>query len=243
MLELRQRYAGAMLGSFWIVLYPLLFLSIYLFVYLVIFRVRFPGYSQLNFVTFVFSGLIPYIALMESFSRGAIVIKENIHLIRNVIVPVELVPVRLVLVSLSGQTVSFGLLFVLAIFDSDVSWNVVFFPVVLLLAALMLVGSVYFISALGAMFADVVHIVGLLTLLFLFISPIAFKPDMVPNGFQFVLYLNPVSYLLEGFRWSILASHEPSLFKLALFPVLAIGTYIGGLKFFQRFKGFMVDHV
>lgn len=243
LIELRQRYAGSLLGSVWILLYPLLFLSIYLFLYLVIFRMRFPGYSQLNFVVFVFSGLVPYLVIMESITRGASVIKENIHLVKNVIMPIELVPVRLVLVSFLGHTMSFVLLIALALVDGDLSWRVIFLPIVVLLVAMFVIGVVYFVSSAGALVNDIGHLVNLTMIALLFVSPIAFKPDMVPLHLKIVVYANPVSYLLEGVRWCVLDSHVVDPVKLALFPVLAILTFMVGAGFFRRFKGLIADHV
>lgn len=243
LLELRQKYAGSLLGSTWIVLYPLLFLSIYLFLYLVIFKMRFPGYSELNFVTFVFSGLIPYLFLMEGLGRGAVIIRENMHLMRNVIMPAELVVVRLVLVAMIAQSASFLILFLLIAIDGDFTWRIIFLPVVLLFAAAFIVGLTFFVAGLGAIFSDVGHIMNLLLIFFLFVSPIAFKQDMVPDRLQLIVHLNPISYLIEAFRWCLLASHEASVVKLSIFPLLAIALYAAGARFFRRFKGLMVDHV
>ena len=242
-LELKQRYAGSALGSIWIILYPLFFLSIYLFLYLVIFQVRFPGLSSLGYVVFVFSGLVPYLVMMESLTRGALIIRENIHLIKNVIMPVELVPVRLVTVSFMAQTASFGLLLALTIASGDLSWRVVFFPIIMVFVAAFILGFVYYIAAIGVVFRDVGYIVNLLMIALMFISPIAFKADMVPAHLQAIIYINPVSYPLEAIRWSLLISHEVNLFRLLAFPVMALIVYSSGTAFFARFKGLMADHV
>lgn len=243
LLELRQKYAGSLLGSIWIVLYPLLFLSIYLFLYLVIFKMRFPGYSEINFVTFVFSGLVPYLILMESLGRGAVIIRENMHLMRNLIMPAELVVVRLVLVAMIAQSASFLVLFLLIAIDGDFTWRIIFLPIVLLIAGVFILGLTFLVAVLGAIFSDVGHIMNLLLIFFLFVSPIAFKEELVPNRLLLIIHLNPVSYLIEGFRWCLLASYKASVVKLIIFPLLALVFYGSGAQFFRRFKGLMVDHV
>ena len=68
--ELAKRYSGSVLGKAWLVLYPLILLSVYLFVYLVVFKVQFEGGGPLGYAIFVFSGLIPYIGFMEAVSTG-----------------------------------------------------------------------------------------------------------------------------------------------------------------------------
>ena len=99
--EFAKRYAGSFLGLFWVALQPLLFLGVYLFVYLVVFKVRFPGYSELDYVLYVFAGLVPYIGFMEAISLGTVSIKQNIHLVKNVILPIDLIPARMALMSLA----------------------------------------------------------------------------------------------------------------------------------------------
>jgi lipopolysaccharide transport system permease protein len=243
LLELRQKYAGSVLGSFWIILYPLLFLSIYMFLYLVIFRLRFPGYSQLNFVTYVFSGLLPYLILMDALGRGAIIIRENMHLLRNVILPPELVVVRVVLAAITAQIVSFLVLFVLIAADSDFSWRIVFLPIFLAFAALFVLGLTLLLASLGAVFSDISHLVGLILIFLLFVSPIAFKSEMVPERLRLVVDLNPISYLVEGFRWSLLRSYQADTYRLLLFPIIATLLFAWGARFFDRFKGLMVEDV
>ena len=220
-LELTQRYAGSALGPAWIIIYPLVFLLIYLFLYMVVFRVRFPGLGTLNYVIYVFCGLVPYLIVMESVTRGLQVIKENIHLIKNVIMPIELIPVRLVIVSFLAQGASMMMMIALALFDGELSWRVIFLPVVLVLFAMLLTGVVYAISSLGVLFNDLTYIINLLMTALMFVSPIAFKPDMVPAGMQAVIYLNPVSYPLEAIRWSLLSNFEPNIFRLAAFIRIA----------------------
>src|SRR2546422_11023928 len=82
--EFAKRYSGSLLGKLWVVLYPILLLSMYLFVYVVVFGMRFPGASRLDYVIYVFCGLIPYIGFMEAVTSGCVAIKQNIHLIKNV---------------------------------------------------------------------------------------------------------------------------------------------------------------
>ena len=82
----------------WLFLQPALLLSVYLFVYLVVFKVRFPGFSRLDYVLYVFCGLVPFLGIIEAITLGAVSIKQNIHLVKNVMLPIELVPVRAVLV-------------------------------------------------------------------------------------------------------------------------------------------------
>src|ERR1043166_3339460 len=113
--ELQKRHAGSILGPVWTVLYPLLFLGVYLFLWLVVFRVRFAGSSSsVDYLLCVFGGLVPYLFAVESLTSAVTSIRQNMHLVKGVIIPVELIPTRAVAVALVGHIVGLTLLVALA---------------------------------------------------------------------------------------------------------------------------------
>ncbi|MGY4329389.1 ABC-type polysaccharide/polyol phosphate export permease [Bradyrhizobium sp. LB7.2] len=148
-LELQKKYAGSLLGYTWIVLQPLLFLGAYLLVFLVIFRVRLPGMTDLGYVAYVFSGLIPFLTLMEVATTSPVVIRQNMHLIKNVIMPVEIILLRVVAGALVVQLVGLALLLLLLGLDLEFGWKLLFLPVVVLLSALFLVGLALLLAPMG----------------------------------------------------------------------------------------------
>lgn len=240
--ELAKRYSGSAFGLVWVFLYPALLLSIYLFVYLVIFKMRFPGYSEMDYTLFVFCGLIPYMGFMEALTAGALSIKQNMHLIRNVMLPIELIPVRAVAVGLASQSVALVILIALALANGSLSVNILWLPMVIILQALFLIGLVLVVSALAVALPDVSYFVNLGVLLLMFISPIGFKPDMVPAGFAPLIYLNPVHYMTDAFRSSVLSNHAIDIASLGIYALICIVTFALGCAFFRRFKGVLVDY-
>ena len=129
--ELRKRYAGTLLGSLWPVLYPLMFLGAYLFVWLVVVGVRYPGFGRVDYVVFVFGGLVPFLYLMDCLTSGAVVIRQNIQLVKSVIMPVESIVTRTVLVGFIGHLVGVALLVALGGVNGNLTWRVALLPVVL----------------------------------------------------------------------------------------------------------------
>jgi lipopolysaccharide transport system permease protein len=119
--ELSKRYAGSVLGMSWLVLQPALYLSVYLFVYLVLFKGQFVGYTRLGYVLYVFCGLVPYLGTIDAISLGAVSIKQNIHLVKNVMLPIELVPVRAVLVASASQAVGLAVVILLSALNGSLT--------------------------------------------------------------------------------------------------------------------------
>jgi lipopolysaccharide transport system permease protein len=240
--ELSKRYAGSAIGIAWIVLYPILLLAIYLFVYLVVFKMRFPGYSEMDYTLYVFAGLVPYIGFMEALTAGAVSIKQNMHLIRNVMLPIELIPVRTVTVALTTEIVALAVIIFLALAFGRLSPHVAWLPIVVILQVLFLVGLVLIVASLAVALPDISYFVNLSVLLLMFLSPIGFKPDMVPAGFWPIIYLNPIYYMADSFRMSLLAMQPIDLRVLGVFAAMSFGTFAVGTAFFRRFKGVLVDY-
>src|SRR5262249_3987430 len=126
--ELAKRHAGSVLGLAWVVLQPALLLSVYLFVYMVVFPVKLQNFSEWEFVLYVFCGLVPYLGFMEALTTGALSIKQNIHLVKNVMLPIELIPVRTVLVGMASQLVSIVLVLLMALATRPFSWDILWLP-------------------------------------------------------------------------------------------------------------------
>lgn len=241
-LELRKRYAGTAFGAAWFLIYPVLLLSIYVFVFLGIFRAAGDGEKPIDFVLFVFAGLLPFLGIMEAVTLGCVCVKQNMHLVRNVMLPIALVPLRTVLVAMVPQFVMMCLLLGFTALHQPLTWHVLLLPLVLALTFLFLVGVVYVVSALGVIFSDLQYIVGLGLLLLMFVSPIGYRPQMVPNGFEFLVVWNPVSYLMEMVRHLVLYGFVPPVKIVAVYLAICLVTFVVGCAFFRRFKNVLVDH-
>jgi lipopolysaccharide transport system permease protein len=240
--ELAKRHAGSVLGMTWVVLQPALLLSVYLFIYLVVFKIRFPGFSRFDYVLYVFCGLVPYLGFMEALTTGALSIKQNMHLVKNVMLPIELIPVRSVLVGMASQFVSIGLVLVLLAADRTLSWHVLWLPAVVALQVLWLVGLTWILSSITVALPDVTYFVNLFVFLLMFVSPIGFKPDMVPPSVEFVIYLNPIYYMTEMYRACMLYGQWPRAAVAVIYTVMCVGTFAVGSVFFERFKGVLTDY-
>lgn len=240
--ELAKRHAGSVLGMAWVVLQPALLLSVYLFIYMVVFKMRFEGFSSFDYVLYVFCGLVPYLGFMEALTTGGLSIKQNIHLVKNVMLPIELIPVRAVLVGMASQFVSIGLVLLLVGGAGVLSFHVLWLPLVVLLQVMWLAGLTWILSSLTVALPDITYFVNLFVFMLMFLSPIGIKPDMVPASFKWVIYLNPIYYLTEMYRDSMLHGRWPQLSVASIYVVMCLGTFAVGSAFFERFKAVLTDY-
>ena len=240
--EIAKKYSGSALGTAWLVLYPFLLLSMYVFVYSVVYGMQFPGGSRMNYVIYVFSGLIPYIGFMEAVTAGSVALKQNMHLIKNVMLPIELIPVRYVLVSLVTELISLCLLLGLLVGNGSIGWKLIGLPFALLLQLLFLAGLLWFLAPIGVALPDMIHFVNLLVLFLMFVSPIGFRPDMVPAVFRFMLYFNPIYYMTEVYRGILIPGHPLPPYILLIYSSFTILLFFLGSAFFRKFKRVIADY-
>ncbi|HMK96119.1 MAG TPA: ABC transporter permease [Acidimicrobiales bacterium] len=240
--ELEKRYSGSLLGRTWIVLYPVLWLSIYLFLYIVVFKVRYPSYSTLDYVVYIFSGLVPYIALMEAVTAGVVSVKQNLHLVRNIILPVEMIPARAVGMAFVTELIGLVMLVVLDLASGSGSARLLLLAPAVAIELIYLLGLAMFLAPLGVLFPDVSYFTNLVVLFILFVSPIAFRPSALPTGAHFLVWVNPVYYLLLPFRIAVLPASGWDWASPGAAAAIALVTYFVGCAFFARAKPYFVDY-
>lgn len=240
--ELQKKYAGSVLGLGWVFLQPALLLCVYLFIYLVVFDVRFPGFSTFDYVLYVFCGLVPYLGFMEALTTGGLSIKQNIHLVKNVMLPIELVPVRTVIVGMTSQFVSLILVIVMLAGSGDLSWHILWLPIVVVLQVLLLIGLTWLLAGITVALPDVTYFVNLFVFLLMFLSPIGFRVEMVPPNFQWVVHLNPIAHMIAIYRDGMLNGQWPGLVSAVVFAGGSLLSFAVGAAFFRAFKGVLVDY-
>jgi lipopolysaccharide transport system permease protein len=241
-LEFQKKYAGSVLGLLWHPLYAALLLATYSFVYLVVFRARFSEFGRFEYVLFIFSGMVPYLGFSDAVATATPSVKANLALLRNSVFPLELVPIRQLIVSMGGLLISLGILLLMLIGSGNAGLHLLYLPVPLALLFVSLAGLVWFTSATAVLVPDVTYVVNLLLLLFLFISPIGYPLSMVPEAARIWVLLNPLTYLVESFRFALMGLRETPLWADAVFALFALVLAIAGAGFFRRLMPVFTDY-
>lgn len=241
-IELKKRYAGSLFGSIWVFLYPLLFLSVYLFLYIGVFKIKYPEMDTYSTVLYIFTGLVPYIAFMESCNSSCTVIKQNLHFVKNILTPIELIPLRVVCMSMWTQSIGLVMMLVLAILAKSLSWHILLLPLALLIQFMFIAGLALNLSIIGFLLPDTAYFTSILTLLLLFISPIGFMAVMLSEKLQYIVYFNPIYYILQPFRFSFMGSVPINNADILIALVISAGIFISGCKVFYKLRGVIIDY-
>lgn len=240
--ELMKRYAGSVLGFAWVLLNPLLFLAVYVFLYLVIFKTTWPGMTNVGYTVFVLSGLVPFLSFMEVANGSVHLIRGNIHLVKNLVFPVALIPIRMAVIGLVTQGVGLAMLLVLALIDGQLSWSILLLPYLIANQFLLLIGIAFLCSGFGLLLPDFGYFLGSFLMLMLFLTPIGFKPSMVSGPIEAIVIFNPFTYMVNAFRSAFMGQQGVDLVSIAVFTAISLAVFLLGSVFFRRLRAHLVDY-
>lgn len=241
--ELRSRYAGSVLGIGWAVLTPLLMLGIYALVYSVILRVRVPGLTTPMYVLYIFSGLVPYLTTAEALGASVSSVAATKAVWSNTVFPVDLAPAKAVLLSQLPMAVGFATIVVALAALGQWHWTLLLLPLVWLLHAIALVGLTWVLALISLIFRDLQNVIGLLLMIIMIASPIAYTPAMVPGKLRLILILNPFAYFVGAYQHVVVMGTVPPLVDSLVLVAISLGLFGFGGWFFARAKPVMLDYV
>jgi lipopolysaccharide transport system permease protein len=241
--ELASRYAGSIFGLGWVALTPLIILGLYSVIYLIIFRVRVPSLSPIEYVLYIFSGLVPYLMTAESLSSGVGSLVLNKSLLNNTVFPIDLAPPKAVLMSQGTMVVGLTVIIVGAIAIGILSWTALLLPVVWALHVLALMGLTWMLSLLNVVIRDLQIFISSILIILLIASPIAYTPEMVPPALRPLLTFNPFAYFVITYQKISILGQLPSVSQSLILVSISLGLFILGSWFFARVKQLMIDYV
>ena len=239
--SLRGKFIGNVFGTAWMVLYPLLFLSMYALVFVAILKVRIPDLGTLDYVLVIFSGLVPFLAFSEAFGVGTPSIVANRGLIKNTLFPIELVVARDVIMGHATMGLGMVLVWLTALSLGHIHLTHLMLPVIYLLQIIMTLGIVWFTASLTLFFRDVQQAIPIIVLFLMMVSPIGYTDAMVPEGLKGILLFNPLSWLMHLYRSCLMEGVVP-IEELLLFATFSLGIFTLGFRFISRLKPMFADY-
>lgn len=242
--DVRQRYAGSHLGIAWAVLYPMLLLCFYAGIYVLVFRVRLPYLPTGHYVILVMAGLSAVIMFGESLSSGIAGLSNQRNLLLNTVFPAELLPPRAVLASQVPSLAALTITVVAAAITGAASpAAIIVVPVTWILLIMFMMGLAWILSLMSLVIRDIVQAVGIINMAVMTLSPMAFTPEMVPEGIRFILWFNPMSYFILCLQAPIALGTWPTPMAMIGAVVLGVGMFFTGLLFFRRARLVLVDYM
>lgn len=237
--ELTDRYAGQIFGLFWAVIHPIFLMGLFIFIFGVVFKQKIGGTLDLplDYTAYLLSGLVPWMCFQESLSKSCVTITSNKSLVKQVVFPIEILPVKTVLASLFTLLAAFSILVFYVLFShGSLHLTYLLLPFLVLMQIVMMIGLAFLLSPIGAYFKDIKDIVQLFCTMGVYIIPVFYLPDWVPSLFKPILYLNPFSYFIWCYQDLLYFGRfeHPEAWIVMIF--LSLGTFILGYKIFRMTK-------
>jgi len=239
--NVRSRYSQAVLGIIWVVLLPLAQAAIMAFVFSQL--VRIPV-GDVPFVSFYLAALVPWAFISNGVNQGAVSILAQMPLINQVYFPREILP----LVKLGELAVDAGFTFVALIVVNAVvgiypNPNWIYLPLLVGITLLGTFGSVLFLSILTVFIRDIPQLVFVSIQLLFYLSPIIYPASFIPEQFRWVVMLNPLVPLIQGYR-DILVFNMPVNIVSLFYPlVFSVAVFYVGYSFFKANERRLTDYV
>ncbi len=239
--DVKVRYKQAALGVTWVVLQPVLLMTLYSIIF-----GRFlnaPSHGA-PYSAFVLAALMPWQLFAIALSQSGNSLVTNQQLVTKIHFPRILLPVSAVLAGFVDFAASFVVLMVvLAAYGIAPTVHILLLPAFLLLAVIAALSVGILLAALNARYRDVQHLLPTLTQFWFFATPIAYASTLVPDRWRPVLGLNPMASVADGFRWALLDQPLTSAPMIAVSAGLTVLLAFVSLAYFHRTSSTFADVV
>lgn len=241
--DVKVRYKQTALGVAWIVLQPVISMLIFSGLFGVLLGAPSNG---VPYPVFVFAGLLPWQYFAGALTRTSGSLVGSAHLITKVYFPRLVIPLSGVIAGLVDLGVSFlVLLLLMAFYRIAPTPAVIFLPAFLLLAMATALGFGLWLAALNVRYRDVNYLVPFLVQIWMYVTPVIYSSTLIPEQYRWLLALNPMTGVVEGFRWALLGgamteTQPPgALFVVSI--VITLVVLVGGLFYFRSTERTFAD--
>ncbi|ENL0635727.1 TPA: ABC transporter permease [Klebsiella pneumoniae] len=240
--EVISRYRGSVLGLLWSFFTPVLMLVVYTFVFSVVFQAKWSegSTSRTSFALVLFSGLIIFNLFSECINKAPATILANSNYVKKVIFPLEILPWVNLFAALFHFSISCLVWIIFYTVEVGIPHlSMLLLPFILLPLILMIMGLSWFLASLGVYLRDVSQIVGIATMVLMFLSPIFFPTSALPESVKPLLSLNPLAQFIEQARDVMYWGRPPEITQYFVGLTINIVIAWAGFLWFQKTrKGF-----
>ena len=234
--DISTRYQGSYLGIAWSFFFPLLTLGVYAVVFGIILTPRWPNMNDpAQFTLILFSGLLVFNFFSECISRAPSLIVSNANYVKKVVFPIEVliwVPIGTALFHLLLGIMAWT--FLGLILGNKLNLTMLVIPLAVLPLTMFTAGICWFLAALGVFVRDVGQLIGVSVQLLLYLGPIIYPREILPERFQWLMSINPITIPVEQFRNILNYGVSLDLTTMAIYMIVSLLFVWLGKTFFEK---------
>lgn len=231
--DLKSRYKGSVLGFLWMFLNPLLQLAVYTLVFSTIMRMDIP-----KFYLFLFVALVPWLFFSTCLSAGTTVIFSQQDMVKKIYFPREVLPIAFTLSQFVNMLLSFIVIFVV-VFFSGIKIEplaLLYLPVIMLIEFVLALGISFLVSGLTVYFRDLEHILSIVSMAWMYLTPVVYPVEMVPEKLVKLFYLNPMTSIVIAYRDILYYGRCPEMSTLLNATIMGVLVLIVGKVVFSKLQ-------
>lgn len=238
--DILVRYKQTEVGVLWAVLRPLLTMLVFTLVFGKL--AKLPA-CYAPYPILVFAALLPWQFFSNAFTEAGNSLIANANMISKVYFPRLIIPTSAVIVSFVDFLISFAILAGLMVWYGYMpDWHMLTLPLFVLMAIAAAIGAGLWTAALNVKYRDFRYIIPFVVQIGLYVSPVGFSSDIVPEKWRLLYSLNPMVGVIDGFRWAILGGNTQLYwpgFLLSLFLILVM--LVTGVVYFRKTEKTFAD--
>lgn len=233
--EVRGKYKNSFLGILWSFLNPLFQLAVYSIIFGSLLGGGDPTYH-----IYVCVALIPWTYFTAAIQQAAYTVISNGSIIKKVYFPREILPISVTTSGAINFVISTLIILGFCLFSGlGLTVYALWYPVILLLQYILVLGISFIVSAITVYIRDLEHIIGVVLMAAFYATPIVYKLEQLPAHLQTVMQLNPMTHIINAYRDIFYYQQMPDFQNLAILFVASMALLIGGYFIFKKLqKGF-----
>ena len=239
--DVKIRYKQTALGAAWALLQPLANMLVFSLFFGKLGKIPSDG---IPYHLFCLAGLVPWTFFVNGLTLASNSLVGNAGLIRKVYFPRLIIPISTVLSGLVDLSISFGLVLVMMLYYRVVpTWHILFLPVFILLACITSLGVGLWFSSWNVQYRDVQYIIPFIGQFWMFATPVAYPASMLKEPWHTLYGLNPMSGVIEGFRWALFGTHTQAGSIVYASAAAAVLLLFASAHYFRRVEISFADQI
>ena len=242
--DLGSQYRGQALGSFWVIGHPMIQLLVYIFVFVVVFKIRIPATLGVprDYTAFILAGLVPWLAIQQSLVRSATALVARSNLVRQVAFPIEVLPLGAVLVSVVAEVIGFVIVavYTLVRFD-ELPWTYVLLPVAFSFQFILMTGVALILAAVTPVLRDLKELVTVFGVVGVYLIPAFYSPDWLHGSAKLLIFANPFSHVIWIFQDVLYFGSIVHPYSWLLVSLMSCVSFALGCRAFAALKSYVAN--
>ena len=239
--EINQRYKQSILGYAWVILVPLVQLVVLNFLFSIVLRITSQGGP---FIILIAVDVLPWNLFANSLSSSVNSLVSNSSLITKIYFPREI----LVYSTILAKTVDFlfsciVLVIFFLVYKTILTPTLLWVPLIFVIQIIFTAGLSLILAALNLFYRDIQYLLNLVVMLWMYLTPVMYPVEIVPEKYRFIFSLNPMSVIINAYRQTILGGGQPNYSSLAIAFVMSIAVFAVGFYLFKKMEGEFADYV